>query len=161
LILEDGPGKFAGGATAEADQPFLVSRQQFLVDSWPIVVAFEEGHRRHPDQILKTGAILGEQGQVVAVLLAATGVAFAAMAGGNVGLIADNRIDAGRPALAVKLDGPVEVAMIGQGDGVHAELLGLLDQLGDAIGAIEKAIVTVAMEMYEGTSHSSKSLSVD
>ena len=33
-------------------------------------------------------------------------------------------IDAGGLAFAVKLDGPVEIAVIGHGQGVHALLLG-------------------------------------
>ena len=53
-------------------------------------------------------------------------------------------------AFAVELDGPVEVAVIGHGQGVHALLLDVLDQLRDAAGAVEQAVVGVAVQMNEG-----------
>ena len=52
-------------------------------------------------------------------------------------------------ALAVELDGPVQVAVVGDGHGVHARALDVLDQLRDAAGAVEQAVVRVAVQVNE------------
>ena len=95
--------------------------------------------------------LLGQQRQVEAGVAAAAGLAVGALAGGDVGLVADDRVEAGGLALAVELDGAVEVAVVGQGQGVHAQRLGVGDQLGDAAGAVEQAVVAVAVQVNEGT----------
>ena len=47
----------------------------------------------------------------------------------------------------IELERPVEVAVVGQGQGVHAQLFGLLDQSFDRAGAVEQAVVAVAVQM--------------
>ena len=76
-------------------------------------------------------------------------VAVAAILGGDVGLVADDRIDLVRPALVVELERPVEIAVIGDRHGVHAGRFHLLDEVRDAIGPVEQAVVRVAMKMNE------------
>ena len=53
------------------------------------------------------------------------------------------------PALVVELECPVQVAVIGDRRGVHAGRFDLLDEVGDAVGPVEQAVVRVAMEMNE------------
>src|SRR5947208_14468605 len=86
---------------------------------------------------------------------ATAGLALGTLAGGDVRLITDDWIDAGVLAFLVELDGAVEIAVIGHGDGVHAQLLDAGDQLGNAVGAVEQAVVRVAMEMNETIGHGS------
>jgi hypothetical protein len=84
---------------------------------------------------------------------------FAALLHGAVGavgrrhvrLVADDRINAGVLALLVEFDRAEEVAVIGHRDRVHAERLGMRDQFRHPVGAIEEAIVRVAMQVNEGT----------
>ena len=63
-------------------------------------------------------------------------------------------------ALLVELERPVQVAVVGERQGVHALLFGPLDQLGDRAGAVEQAVVAVAMQMNERPSlcHEQRSL---
>ena len=68
---------------------------------------------------------------------------------GDVGLVADDRLDAPLLALVVELDRAVEIAVIGDRAGIHAELLGLLDQRGNAIDAVEEAVVRVKVKVTE------------
>ena len=72
-----------------------------------------------------------------------------ARAGRQVRFVADDRVDAAIFASGVKLDGPVEVAVVGDRAGVHAEGFGLLHQFGDAVEAVEEAIVSVQVQMGE------------
>ena len=71
------------------------------------------------------------------------------MPGRDIGLEPDDRQDPGRLGLAKKLDGPVEVAMIGECQRRHAQRLGALEQVRDLAGAVQEAVMTVAMEMDE------------
>ena len=61
------------------------------------IEAFEKGGRGQLDQVLKARAVLGQQRQMVAGLLIGVGFFLKAAAGGDVGLVADDRIDARRP----------------------------------------------------------------
>src|SRR5262249_47037584 len=65
------------------------------------------------------------------------------------------RIDAGVLAFLVKLDGTVEIAVVGHGQGVHAEFLDACHELRNAIGAVEQAVVRVAVQMNEAIGHGS------
>ena len=87
---------------------------------------------------------------VVGLTIAAAGVAVGALVGSDVGLVADDGVEARSLALAVKLDGPVEVAMVGDGHGIHAQLLDVFDQFRDTAGTVEKTVMSMAVQMNKG-----------
>ena len=49
----------------------------------------------------------------------------------NVGFVADDRIDADIFGLAVELEGTVEIAVVGECQGIHAEVFGARDECAD------------------------------
>ena len=151
LVLEDELAELAGGAAAETNDAFFVGFEQFLVDARDVVIALQEGDGGHLDEVAEAGAVLGQQRQVEAGLAAAGRAPFGALAGGDVGFVADDRVEAGRLAFPVELDGAVEVAVVGQGEGVHALRLGVGRQFREAVGAVEQAVMAVAVQMNEGT----------
>ena len=53
-------------------------------------------------------------------------------------------------ALLIELERPVQIAVIGERQGIHPQLFGPIDQLLDRAGAVEQAVMAVAMQMYEG-----------
>ena len=55
--------------------------QHFLVDARDVVVALQVGDRRHLDEVLEAGGVLGQQRQVIAGLAALLGLAVGALAG--------------------------------------------------------------------------------
>ena len=55
----------------------------------------------------------------------------------------------GRLGLAEELDGAVEVAVVGDRQGGHPQLLGPLDQVRDLARAVEQAVVAVAVQVDE------------
>ncbi len=50
-------------------------------------------------------------------------------------------------AFAVKLQRAVQIAVVGQGQRIHAVIYGALDQPVNRTGTIEQAVVAVAMQM--------------
>ena len=158
LVFQDQRAELARRAAAQADDPLVVLLQQLLVDPRAIVEAFEEGERGELDEVPEAGLVLGEEGEVVARFADPLGVAVGAVAGGDVGLVADDRLDTHGGRLAVQLDGSVKVAVVGQSDRVHTELLDVPDQLGDAAGAVQEAVVTVAVEVDKGPVHGALTL---
>ena len=81
--------------------PFLVGFQQFLVDARDVVIAFEEGDGGHLDRgCWKPVRFWASSVRWIAGVAAPAGLAFGALAGGDVGLVADDRVEAGRLALA-------------------------------------------------------------
>ena len=76
----------------------------------------------------KPVAILGQQREVVAGLLHAAGLFRTPAPRGDVGLVADDRVDPRGFGGRVELQRPVQIAVVGQGQGVHPQCLGPLDQ---------------------------------
>src|SRR5262249_55892384 len=104
LVLEDGLAELAGGTAAEANQAVLVRGQQFLVDPGDIMIAIEEGERRHLDEIAESGAVARQECQVVACLAAPPRLAVCPPTGSDVSLVPNDRVQAGGPALPVEFD---------------------------------------------------------
>src|SRR5438094_9205741 len=69
--------------------------------------------------------------------------------GGEIGLEAEDRPDLARPSLGVKLPRPVQVAVVGDGERVHAERLNPVEQFGDPVGAVEERVLAVGVEVNE------------
>ena len=59
--------------------------------------------------------------------------------------------DVGRaPDRVVELDRPKHVSMVGERECLHPELIGASHEAVDAAGAVEQAVVRVAVEVHEG-----------
>src|SRR4029077_17410812 len=67
----------------------------------------------------------------------------------EVGLEAEDGADLARPGLAVELPRPVEVAVVGEGERVHAQRLDPVEQFGDPVGAVEERVLAVRVEVNE------------
>jgi hypothetical protein len=68
---------------------------------------------------------------------------------GEVEFAADERFDALGLGLVVELDRAVEIAVVREGQGLHAEGGGAVHQAVDAAGAVEQAVVAMDVEMDE------------
>ena len=91
---------------------------------------------------------------VVVVLVGAppahAGLVGAVRAGRDVGLHADDRLDAGLGRRLVELEGAERVAVVGDGDRRHPLLARLFDERLDARRPVEHRIFTVHMKVNEG-----------
>ena len=73
------------------------------------------------------------------------GVTVHAIALGDVGLDTDDGLDAGLVGTIVELDRPEHVAVVGERDGRHVGGLGGVDDVAEAICAVEEAELAVEM----------------
>ena len=130
-------------------------RERRLVHARLVVKAVEKRVRRKLEQIAVTLDVLSEQHQMpTAVLLASVGLVttiadLAFTVDGNIALDAEDRLHANVPRLQVELHRAEHVAVVGDGDGVHAELLHPLEQALNAISAVKQRVLRVQMEMCE------------
>ena len=142
----EGARDFAVQAGGKPDQALAVPGQVLAVDAGLVVVAVDMGVGHEPAQVAVAGPVLGQQDEVEGL-----GVGLALLVGhrppGDVGLDADDRLDAlGRRRL-VERDGAIERAVVGQGQRVEALLCGRIDEVGDAAQPVEEAELRVHMEM--------------
>jgi len=80
----------------------------------------------------------------------ADAVAGASIAGRDIGFHADNRLEPRFLGFFLELPRPVKVTVIGYRKGGLFELQRSVDEIIDAVGAVEKRVFGVAMEVDEG-----------
>ena len=80
----------------------------------------------------------------------ADAVAGPSIARGDIGFHADNRLEPSFLGLFLELPRPVKVTVIGYREGGLFELQRSVDEIIDAVGAVEKRVFRVAMEVDEG-----------
>lgn len=106
--------------TAQTDDPLGVGGQQLAINSRLVIKTFEKRAARHLDQILKARFVLGQQCQVIARSAAGVGATLVEAAiGGDIGFVADDRIDTLGFTGFIKLQRAVHIAMIGQRQRIH------------------------------------------
>ena len=141
-------GDLAGEARRQPDQALAVAGQVLAIDPRLVVVAVDVGVGDEPAQVPVADQVLGQQDQVEGL-----GVGLALLVGhrpaGDVGLDADDRLDALGPRGLVEGDRAVEGAVVGDRHRIHAELRRRVDQLGDPAETVEQAELGVDVEVRE------------
>ena len=139
-----------GETGGQADDSLGVRRQHLLVDPGPAIEALGEADRGEPDQILVAGAIPGQQDEVAVRRRGPRRLLpRRPRPEGQVGLEAEDGPDLLRLGVLVEGPGRVHVAVVGDRQAVHAELLDVRDQLGDPVGPVEQRVFAVGVEMDE------------
>jgi len=150
VAAQDAGGDLAVQAGGGADEPLAVFGQGFQVDARLVIEALQVSQR---DQAGQVGIALGGLAQQELVVGLGAGLllalAFQHGAVGHVGLAADDRPDARVLGFLVEIDDPVHDPVIGDGQGRHAQLLGLVDGLADAAAAVEQTVLGVEMQVDE------------
>ena len=80
----------------------------------------------------------------------ADAVAGASITGRDIGFHADDRLDPRFFRSFLELPRPMQVTVIGYGEGGLFELQRSIDEIINAVGAVEKRVFRVAMEVDEG-----------
>ncbi len=140
-------GDFTAQARGEREEALAVLGQELLVDARVVVEAV---HVRPGGQDAQVGValgVLGDEDEVVGDLL---GAVLAALGAGDVGLHADDGLDAGVLRLLVEVDGGEHVAVIGHGHARHPLLLHRLDEVLHPDGAIQEGVQGVQVEVGKG-----------
>src|SRR5256712_8167078 len=127
--------------------------QASLIGAGAAVIALEEAYRGKLDQVLIADPVLREQDEmrIRGAERRVSGGLFPRMAAAEreVGLEAQNRADLSRFGFGVKRPRAVQVAVIGDRQRVHAERLHPIEQVGDAVGAVEERVLAMRVEMNE------------
>ena len=149
LVL-DRARQLALQAGREGDQALAALAKQVLVHPRTVVVALEVRRGDHRDQVLITGEVLREEDEVprLAVPLGPR-VAVEAVVAGDVGLDADDRLDAGVAAERVEVDGAVKRAVIGEAERRHVQGLRARDEVAEAGQPVEQAVLAMGVQMHE------------
>ena len=135
------------GAAGERDEPLGVALQQLAVNAGLVVEPLQVRQGDQLYQVLVAGVALGQEGQVVGALVG-WGLGVAALRR-HIHLAADDGLDARGGALGVEVYGPVQVAVVGDGQSGHAQLFGSANELMDAAQAIEEAVLSVYVQVRE------------
>ena len=163
VLAEPQPGlDLAADAASGRDEPVGVLGEELAVDARLEVVPLQRGQRAHPEEVVHAAGGPGEQRHVgvcatatdvvaagAVVAPAGPGLVAAVGAGGEVGLDADDRLDAVGAGLGPELVGAEDVAVVGRRDGRHAHLGGALEQLVDARGAVEHRVLGMHVQVRE------------
>ena len=99
-------------------------------------------------QIAVADGVLGQHHQVVAPFLLWLGIVDRAV--DHIHLVADDRLDARLGAELQQLDGAIHDAVVGEGQGRHAQRHRPFHHRRQLGGAIQQAVVAVVVEGYEG-----------
>ena len=141
------PWHLGGGAPGEADEAGAELFQQALVDARAVVEALDVGLGHQLHQVAVAGVVAGQQHQVGRAALG--GVLFVPAVVCDVDLTADDGLDACVAAGGVKIDHAIEGAVVGDGQRIHAQFAGAVDQLRDAADAVEHTVFGVDVKVSE------------
>ena len=123
-------------------------REQRLVDARLVVEALGVAGRDELDEVVEALVGLGEQHEVVGGL-ARRARSIRAIAGRDVDLAAEDRLDAALPRFVVERDGREHVAVLGDRHRRHLQLGGPVEQLADPARAVEQRELGVQVEVDE------------
>ena len=140
---------FAGKACTRRDQSFRVKLEDLVIDSWLVVKTFDKSEARQLAEGPVSRFILGQQHQMEVGLATCLTLLVVATPIGDVGLHADDGLDAFLTARLVKLDRTEHVSMVRQGERFHALILGEANHVRDGVDPIQKAEMAVYVKMAE------------
>ena len=146
-LLLEGRHHLARGACRERDQAVAVRGEQLAVHARAVVEALEVRRGGELEQVAVPGLVLREQGDVVGRPLG--GVALEPAPRRDVALEADDRLDLLPASLLVELERAVEVAVVGDREGVLTERLGPRDEVRDRAEPVQQRVLGVHMEVGE------------
>ena len=145
---QDGLGNFPLDTGRQADDAFVILAQDILVDAGFAVEPVDVAQRDQMGKVAVSLIVLGQQNQMVAGLLVD---AVEAAARRQIDFAADDDADTGFSLLfrllrqflrrLIQVHGPVHVAVVRNGNAVHAQLHGTPEQLLRFGGAVKQAVL--------------------
>ena len=110
---DEGPAELARQAAGETDDPLSVLLQQFAIDPRLEVEALEIGLGGQLEEVVEPRPVTGQEREVVAGVFLVAGVLLEAAPRGDVGLVADDRVELGGFGSLIELERPVKIAVVG------------------------------------------------
>ncbi len=146
VVAHDGLGQLAAQAGRAADEPFVVLLEELFVHARLVVETLGEGVGDHLAEVVIPLQVLGQQNEVVAGLLVLVLLETVAH---DVDFAAEDGLDAQIDGRVVEVLHPVHVAVVGDGQRGHAELLGPFEQGLDRGGSVEDGVLGMYVQMDE------------
>jgi len=145
-VLRDLPRQ----AGAEHDHSLAVLREDLVIEAGLPVEALRVTTRRETHEVAVSREVAGQEHQVRVLGRCVLGaLLLPPIAVGHVGLEPDDRLDALLLRLLLELPGAVQIAVVGDGQGRHAQLHAAADQIVDPIGPVEERVLAVAVQVNE------------
>ena len=134
-------GDFAGDAGGGTDEPFVIFLQHLVADAGFVVVhSLGVANRYYLHQVLVAGVVLGQKDEVV-VFAVVVVLEVVVVVAGDVCLAAQDGLDVGVLLAGVEeLLDSVHVAVVGDGQAGHLELVRACEELLDVGHAIKYGI---------------------
>ena len=133
----------------------MILFQQIKIDSWPVIKSFCEAKRYQPHQVLVASIVFREQHEVI-IPCAVLFFSFKTGTTGYIDFTANDWLDAFFLTGFVEIDRTIHDAMVGDGQGIHAEFLRPVSDLTDLGGTVEQRIFRMDMQVdkrYFGNFH--------
>jgi hypothetical protein len=154
---------FAGRAAGGRDQALGIGVQQLAVQPGPLAEdRVQGGDRGGAEQVPHADVVVAQQrhvrvgataGDVILALVlfapAHAGLVCARGSRRDIGLDADDRLDALVGGPLPEVERPEEVAMVRGGQGGHAQPLGLIEEFPEARRAVQHGVLGVVVEVDE------------
>ena len=141
-------GDLAAEARAEAHEALAVAGEVLPVDARLVVEAVDVGVGDQPAQVAVADEVGGQQDQVVGLAVGPR-VAVGHPPPGDIGLDADDRLDARLGRGLVERDGSVQRAVVGDGERIEAVADRGVDEVRDPPEPVEQAELRVGVEVDE------------
>ena len=142
-------GHLSCQAGAEGNDPLMVFFQQFQIHSGLVVVALHKSGGNNFHQIAVSRIVLRQQHQVIIPALAGLRLPVEPGTRSHINLTAHDGIDPRLPGRLVKINTAEHHAMIGYGRAVHSQLFHSGYIFFDFIGAVQKTVLCMHMQMCE------------
>ena len=124
----------------------MMRAKQGVVNTRPIVESASESLAAQIHQVLIPGLVFTKQYEMAAF---AVRIAFIIHVCAQIHLASDNGMNAGILTGSIKINHPVEHAVICHGTGIHTQRFQAFGQFLDAAGAVQKTVFSVQMQMRE------------
>ena len=135
--------------TAEREQALAVLLEAFLVHSGLVVEALQVRLGGQLDQVLKAHLVLGQDGEVGGIATSWHLLLLMHGTGRHVNLTSKDRLHSVLLGLLKELDNPVEISMIGHGQGWHLILRRLLHDLRNSVSPVQGRVFRMNVQMDE------------
>ena len=136
-------GDHAAKTSGECIDTFAVFTQQFLVDSRVVIETFHKPHGGEIGEVLVAFVVFGNEHHVGAITLGLVH----AVAGGNIGFAAKDRLYVLFIRSFIEVYGAVHITVVGNGDRSHTALLDGWCEVFHTDGPIEKRVLRMQVEV--------------
>ncbi len=142
-------GNFALKTGAEGDQPFVVFLEDFLVHPGAVIKPLEVPQGDEFQEVAVALEVFGQEDQMIGSFGYSFRGLVEAAPGGDVNLAPDDGFDPGFQGLLIKIERSEHRSVVRNRQGRHSEFFRPGEQILQAVGAVQEAVLGMQVEMSE------------